>query len=358
MGQIEFVTFHQNYSYEDFISGITPDISTSHLRFDRKEGVFKKLVSLARANWQKSQNRTTIHVDFNMVFNSFFSQLIAEESDEITIPMRSKGWSFKITSVDLDEGRIKFTKQSGGKGHDLLVKNVRAIYDNQLDYGNEGLGVYYYPLVEKLREYAQTLAANIGPEDLKNYVLIIDEINRANVSKVFGEIITLLEEDKRLGAENELKITLQNGEPDFGIPPNLYILGTMNTADKSIALVDIALRRRFEFVGHYPTRTLLGQLQESSHLTAHAATLLQHLNAGVYRERNSAEYLIGHAYFIKKQDAEVPGIIRLKIIPLLMEYFSGRVEKVAALFENSAYRVRYSTEEFDWIITPGQANVV
>lgn len=340
-GQIEFVTFHQNYSYEDFMVGITPDVTSGTLRFDNKEGIFKQLCERAKSNWLASINKNEVSIDFNLVFNTFFSKLIEEEVKEIEIPMKSKSYKFKVTSIDIDDGRLKFTKQSGGTGHDLLLKNLKAIYEGTLDYGFEGLGVYYYPLVEHLKEFSKTLEnQNSGQEPLKNYVLIIDEINRANISKVFGELITLLEDDKRLGKPNELKITLPNGEKEFGVPPNLYLIGTMNTADKSIALIDIALRRRFEFIGYYP---------DYEKLKPEAKTLLQKINEEIYKLKNSADYLIGHAYFMK--DEAIETTLRNKVVPLLMEYFSGKTKIVSDIFNETAWKVEYDTTKFDWIIS-------
>ena len=341
-GQIEFVTFHQNYSYEDFVVGISPDVTSGTLRFDKREGIFKQLAERAKQNWLASSDKKEISIDFNIVFNTFFSKLIEEEVKEIEIPMKSKGYKFKVTSIDIDEGRIKFTKQSGGTGHDLLVKNLKAIYEGSLDYGVEGLGVYYNPLVEHLKEFAETLEPqNSTEEELKRFVLIIDEINRANISKVFGELITLLEDDKRLGEENELKITLPNGEKEFGVPPNLYIIGTMNTADKSIALIDIALRRRFEFVGYYPEYEMLNE-EES--------LLLKKVNEAVFKEKKSADYLIGHAYFMKGQTIEI--ILQNKVVPLLMEYFSGKTDIVSKIFADTNWNVTYDTTNFIWVISP------
>ena len=341
-GQIEFVTFHQNYSYEDFVIGISPDITSGTLRFDLKSGTFKQLAERAKQNWLIATNKKENPIDFNFVFNSFFSKLIEEEVKEVEIPMKSKGYKFKITSIEIDEGRIKFTKQSGGTAHDLLVKNLKGIYEGSLDYLAEGLGVYYYPLVEQLKEFANKLKPQKEyDEQLKNYVLVIDEINRANISKVFGELITLIEEDKRLGEPNELKITLQNGEKDFGVPPNLFIIGTMNTADKSIALIDIALRRRFDFISYYP---------QYDGYDSDAIEFLKRINEAIFREKKSADYLIGHAYFMKGQSIET--VLQNKIIPLLMEYFSGKTDIVSRIFTETSWNVSYDTTNYNWNILP------
>jgi len=339
-GQIEFVTFHQNYSYEDFVVGITPDVTSSILRFDKREGVFKNLADDARKNWLASRKSEQSDIDFDYVFNSYFKSLIEEEVSEIDIPMKSKNYSFKVTSIDVEDKRIKFRKKSGGTGHDLLIKNVKRIYEGTLDYGTEGLGVYYNPLDEQLKEYAKKLTPpQTSTEKLRNFVMVIDEINRANISKVFGELITLLEDDKRLGAENELRVTLPNGEEDFGIPPNLYIIGTMNTADKSIALIDIALRRRFEFIGYYP---------KYEDYDPAACNLLKTINANIYDKKKSADYLIGHAYFMKNQPIDT--VLRNKVLPLLMEYFSGKTNIVVEIFNGSNWEVNYDSTSYSWIV--------
>lgn len=161
----------------------------------------------------------------------------------------------------------------------------------------------------------------------QNYVIIIDEINRANISKVFGELITLIEVDKRSHGENPMSCTLPSGE-EFTVPSNLYIIGTMNTADKSIALLDIALRRRFEFEAMYPDYTVDG-LNEIE--------ILKKLNNEIIRAKGH-DFQIGHSYFIGK-NFNLKESMNKKIIPLLLEYFMNDVDMVLSILNKSGLNV-------------------
>lgn len=167
-----------------------------------------------------------------------------------------------------------------------------------------------------------------------NYVIIIDEINRANISKVFGELITLIEEDKRWGAENELSVTLPSGDT-FAVPDNLYIIGTMNSADKSISLIDTALRRRFDFIEIAPNASLI----ENETMQQ----VLENLNKELLKELNSTDLLIGHAYFLGKSEADLTNIMNRSIIPLLYEYFFDNEKKVKSIvskvFESLDFKI-------------------
>jgi len=363
-GQIEFVTFHQNYSYEDFMVGIRPNVSetSSELSFKKHYGIFYEIAKRARENYENSlKDEQTISRE-NWVNEKFeeFKECVEseiEENGKFAIKNNVSIYSVEdevfIYTGEKENGEL-WKNQRIGMHYDALINIYLADVQNRQDIKKlenvpsleKQHATYSFELIEKFREFLtengyKFQSTTVQKEPLKNFVLIIDEINRANISKVFGELITLLEDDKRIGEPNELKITLPNGEKEFGVPPNLYLIGTMNTADKSIALIDIALRRRFEFIGKYP------DYDEIKNVDAKA--LLQKINEEIYKLKNSADYLIGHAYFMKGQAIEET--LRNNIVPLLMEYFSGKTKIVSDIFNETTWKVEYDTTKFNWSIS-------
>lgn len=339
-GQIEFITFHQNYSYEDFVQGLKPDIDNSeeHLRFKAHKGIFYDACAKARENWIKSQdNPSNFDPDFDEVFDAFISPLENGEVTDIEIPMADSNYNYRITDIDDERKRISYTKASGGRGHKIVVNTLRKLYAGTISVSNSGPSSYYYPLLEVLKRKAKSYSISQLPVEHKNYVLIIDEINRANISRVFGELITLIEKDKRLGEKNHIQVKLPSGEL-FSVPPNLYILGTMNTADKSIALVDIALRRRFEFIPMYPQANLLDPSLQP---------IFRLLNNAIYEQKNkSADFLLGHAYFMGKTRVDLKELLEKRIIPLLNEYFMNNTEKVKGILTNAHLKCELDPDTF------------
>lgn len=322
-GQIEFITFHQNYSYEDFIQGLRPDTENGYgLSFEKKDGVFKRIANRALKNSQAAKNPANVKKDFEVVFQQLIKPLNDGEVEELEIKMKKT--SFYITEVGAKS--IEFRKNTGDSKHTLSISTLSKMYDsgvNSLIFG--GLQPYYNPILETLLEKGKQSLEKV---ERKNYVIIIDEINRANISRVFGELITLIEEDKRSDGKIPMRVTLPSGDT-FMVPSNLYIIGTMNTADKSIALLDIALRRRFDFVPMYPKYEIENQ-------TIYHSEILRLLNERICAKKNR-DFQIGHSYFMDNEKLEE--IMNRKIIPLLLEYFMNNEKEVRELLVFEGYSV-------------------
>ena len=220
----------------------------------------------------------------------------------------------------VDAERIIFTTFHQSYGYEDFIQGLRPVSQNG--------GTDFVPVDGVFKRIADN--AKYHPEN--NYVIIIDEINRANISKVFGELITLIEDDKRWGEVNSLQVTLPSGQP-FKIPNNLYIVGTMNSADKSISLIDTALRRRFEFIEVTPNASLIADPVLRS--------TLEKLNTSLAKELDSTDLLVGHAYFIGKTEEDLCSIFNRSIIPLLYEYFYDNSTKVKAQIKNALPNDQY-----------------
>ena len=254
-GQIEFVTFHQSYGYEEFVEGLRPVLNEDEgndVRYELQAGVFKRIALRATA-----------------------------------------------------EGLTKSEDQSDNAVQRALDKR-------------------------ELESFSFSTKTS-------QYVLIIDEINRGNISKVLGELITLLEPDKRLGADNELRLRLPYSPAHrFSVPPNLHILGTMNTADRSIALMDVALRRRFTFEERMPDANILEdeltrKLPDSEPLVTLIVDLFNTLNERI-RFLYDRDHQLGHSYFLNVKNLEdLRRVFVDRVIPLLQEYFYGDWYKICTV---------------------------
>lgn len=218
-------------------------------------------------------------------------------------------------------GQIVFTTFHQNYGYEEFIQGLRP--DPKAD------NLSFITIDGCFKRIADTALKNSD----KVFVIIIDEINRANISKVFGELITLIEVDKRWGEKYEMCVTLQSGDV-FAVPNNLYIIGTMNSADKSISLIDAALRRRFEFVEQRPNNKLINDDDLKQ--------IFINLNEYLAEKLKSSDLLIGHSYFMNSSINDLPRLMNNKVIPLLYEYFYDQKDKVKSAIAHAL--IGYETQ--------------
>jgi len=306
-GQIEFVTFHQSYAYEEFVEGIKPDLDDyDDLKYEIKDGIFKTICDNAR----QTDN-------FEEVYKSFINELLESEeyNDENPFPLKTLKYQKTFGIYPNSNNNLTLFLETDKKAQATLTKEGLK---RKSDWTSYSTSIYEYLMQKK----GLKTTSNID----KSYVLIIDEINRGNISKIFGELITLIEPDKRQGAAHEIKAKLPYSQNEFTVPQNLYIIGTMNTSDRSIATVDIALRRRFKFIEMMPDKNLVADFGIGF------KDIFEKLNTRI-KLLLDRDHQIGHSYFIntkyKNADAEtLKEIWFSEIIPLLNEYFYCDWEKL------------------------------
>lgn len=314
--QIVFNTFHQSYSYEDFVEGIKPETIDGEINYATLPGLFKELCE--KANIKSGSN-------FEEVLSQFKRELITK--DKISI---------NTGTIEFDvfyKGGKTFRINPKGSRNEnprypASIENILKLYQNVSDEGMYNPSYVTGILNYLYQNYALKKYDSLEDRNEKNYVLIIDEINRGNISAIFGELITLLEKDKRLGEKEEIKVKLPYSKTEFGIPSNVFIIGTMNTADRSVEALDTALRRRFVFKEIMPNPDLLkDHLFEGFNLKMVLETINNRIEALLDRD-----HAIGHSYFLGVDNLEkLSEVFKNCIIPLLQEYFYGDYEKIAMI---------------------------
>lgn len=358
-GRIIFTSFHQSMSYEDFIEGIKPqepEKESNQVYYKIEDGLFKKIVINAAWHYTETIIQKDINI-FEKLYNDLykgFLKLDISKPEFINKFETKKESEFSIQEID--DYRIVISPQGSEKKYSLLKNDLAKVWQNweSLKENNindmwikwkigGGRESYYWGLINYLKAKSEETNNNGDKENIinndidfeqkknlyleniqetknifqktevPNYVLIIDEINRGNISGIFGELITLIEEDKRLGQPEELKTILSYSKKPFAVPSNLYIIGTMNTADRSVEALDTALRRRFTFEEMMPDYTKIKNLDNKK--------ILEKINNRLLALKGR-DYQIGHSYFMDK-DSDLKSIFKHKIIPLLQEYFYG-----------------------------------
>ena len=229
-----------------------------------------------------------------------------------------------------NEGRVEFVTFHQNYAYEDFIEGIRPVlYRKKLRY--------------ELRDGIFKQVAKRASEDPNNhYVLIIDEINRGNIAKIFGELITLIEPSKRLGEEDEAKATLPYSQESFGVPANLHLIGTMNTADRGIALLDVALRRRFDFVERMPEADHDGIAENIEGVNGRH--LLRAINHRIV-EKLDREHQIGHTYLMGIETLEaLKRAFQNQVVPLLQEYFYDDWEKIRGVLNDNAFITKRGTE--------------
>lgn len=240
------------------------------------------------------------------------------------------------------DGHVIFTTFHQSYSYEEFIEGIKPIIKGN-EENNENNSDISYTIENGIFKDFCIKARN--DENKNNYVFIIDEINRGNMSKIFGELITLIEDKKRIGSEESMTVKLPYSKSEFGVPKNVYILGTMNTADRSIALLDTALRRRFEFIEMMPDVDILNTLNNGSDIIIdcngkiiNVCEIIKNINKRI-EVLYDREHTIGHAYFIdlvKNPTLEnLERILKKKIIPLLQEYFYDDYEKIGLILADN-----------------------
>ncbi len=450
-GRIEFITFHQSYSYEDFIEGIKPvlpddsntedkmstegngegaDQSAGTLSYTVKPGIFKLFCERAReakkkaAASQSSSNPSPlpqptvqpepsedhtitleknhavwlINQDNNKYIDSWFDDnciviptgvaerdkcfretikpgdyIMIRSTPFETINKSIIGIAIAGEAVDvpdaIQERKVEWIYQRENEDETLDLSGIDPL-NNASDLWDNTYLFNIHPFLIKQEDIvipipyadadapaasapAGALDADDGARsDTDNYVFIIDEINRGNISKIFGELITLIEDDKREGKVYEMSTTLPNSHETFSVPENVYILGTMNTADRSIALLDTALRRRFCFKEMMPDPSKLdGIIVEAEGVKIEIKSLLEAMNARI-EVLLDREHTIGHAYLMPTANdvltfEKLQRIFKDRIIPLVQEYFYDDYEKIDLVLNGNGFMTKKQYNDKD-----------
>ncbi|SFD28337.1 McrB family protein [Algibacter pectinivorans] len=311
--QIVFTTFHQSISYEDFVEGIkpVPPVSEeSSINYKIEDGIFKNICK--KASEIKSSS------NFDDAYSKFVNDVVEAGTIELKSLVQKKPFNVRINS---NETAVAIPKTEIATEMGITKEMMREYIVNGII---KDWKTYTTAIGEYIKETYKVSVENTDSK-AKNYVLIIDEINRGNVSAIFGELITLIEPDKRIGQVEQLLVKLPYSKIDFGVPANLYIIGTMNTADRSVEALDTALRRRFEFKEMMPDYTVIeNEFVKDVSMSEVLETINQRIELLIDRD-----HTIGHSYFVGVDNEEkLANAFNNKIVPLLQEYFYGDYGKI------------------------------
>ncbi len=329
--RIFFTTFHQSLDYEDFVEGLKPHILTNEngesigVTYEPEDGIFKRACNAVETDGSK--NMIECIDDYLQKIKGF--------KNKKTIPTLSGRSSLYIWWKEGNSTlSTRSTNSTSHRARDYTPSplNIEKIKLQALGKGSEN----------NWQQYAQAFIEAVKNEyhakTNKSVVLIIDEINRGNVSKIFGELITLLESDKRDSGNHPIKVMLPYSKTMFGVPSNLYIIGTMNTTDRSTGTLDYALRRRFAFVTLQANPEIIESHYNklnNSELKTKATQLFNNIKAFIMSPKhlcgdfNIDDLMVGHSYFMAYSEEELLNKVEYEILPLIAEYISDGIINIS-----------------------------
>lgn len=311
--RIFFTTFHQSMDYEDFVEGIKPHVGDEgEVVYEVEKGIFKQVCDSAMVD----ENITSC-------IDKYLEKIKGwENRREIpTVTGRSSIYVWWNEGNSTISTRSVFSKSSREEDESPSPINIEKVKQQAIGEGEEN----------NWKQYAQAFINAVkkeyglgGVEKAKPVVLIIDEINRGNVSRIFGELITLLEADKRLGGAHPLAVTLPYSKDEFAVPEKVYIIGTMNTTDRSTGTLDYAVRRRFAFVTLKSKIEMVRQFYSDENLKSKAVSIFENVRSFVDKynagDMDLEDLMVGHSYFMAADEDALKMKMTYEVVPLMREY--------------------------------------
>lgn len=328
--QIFFTTFHQSLDYEDFVEGLKPHVQTDAdgnsigVTYEPEDGIFKRACNAVQTDTSK---------DIVECIDDYLQKIKGYQNKrEIpTVTGRSSlyiWWKEGNSTVS-----CRSTNSTSLRGEEYTPSPLNI---EKIKLQAQGKGVE-----NNWQQYAQAFIEAVKKEydatTNKPVILIIDEINRGNVSKIFGELITLLESDKRLQGNHSIKVMLPYTKAEFGVPSNLYIIGTMNTTDRSTGTLDYALRRRFAFITLKSQESVINKFYsdtDNEKLRTVALALFEDIKKFIENPKHLCgdmsidDLMVGHSYFMAESEDELHDKVEYEIIPLINEYINDGILNV------------------------------
>jgi len=402
-GQIAFVTFHQSMDYEDFVEGLKPQLvensdgNTAGIAYRVEDGIFKRLCKQAKKNYEDSQKtkeqlqkeknieNTQIYLKESELFETIYASIVHDIKNKKIIEYSVAGGDPIPLKWDEERNRIVYREKyprpekesniqllfeyfiSNGTHQKEILKYNQDKWFNLINIVTGGKTKtidyieYGWILSELLKRFEEggysmveehTSVPEVNTVSEIPYILIIDEINRGNVSKIFGELITLLESDKRTGSMHPINVRLPYSKELFSVPPNIYLIGTMNTTDRSVGAIDYAVRRRFAFITLKSEKSAIEKFYDNvpggtdAVLKNKALELFSSVKRFIEENKIEEDFndlMPGHSYFMAKSDAELEQKFTYEVLPLLYEYHKDGLLK--AIFNETKINSRTDDEQ-------------